>query len=299
MNQDSLQYKLVTFYKYVDIDDTLLLQSELLNYCSSYGLKGKIYVASEGINASVSGSAEVVDNFKNYIRSIIFFRDVIFKEDITGFVAYSKLFVRIKNELVNLGVPGLTPKNGGKRLKPKDLVSFYSEGRDFIIVDTRNSYESRIGHFKNALLPEITNFREWPEVVKNLEQYKDKTVITYCTGGIRCEKASAYMVEQGFRDVYQLDGGIVTFLKECPDTVWEGGMFVFDERRVVEANTREELRYTAKCIHCGTPTAYHINCHNLDCDKIIVCCHECKVKYDYSCSDDCKKAPNRRPKRYG
>ncbi|HEY7750971.1 MAG TPA: rhodanese-like domain-containing protein, partial [Ignavibacteriaceae bacterium] len=123
---------------------------------------------------------------------------------------------------------------------------------------------------------------------------KDKTIVTYCTGGIRCEKASAYLVERGFKDVYQLDGGIVNFTKKFPDTFWEGGIFVFDERRVVNPNVSEELKHIAKCYFCGNPTSYYINCHNVDCDKIIVSCHECKVENEYCCSDECRKSLNKR-----
>ena len=166
--------------------------------------------------------------------------------------------------------------------------------KDFVIIDTRNWYESKIGRFKNALTPHITHFREWPKVVETLSEYKDKTIVTYCTGGIRCEKASAYLREQGFKDVYQINGGILNYIQQFPDTYWEGGMFVFDDRRVFEPNTKEELKYTANCHFCGKPTAYHINCHNSNCDKIIVCCHDCKVENEYCCSDECRESLNKR-----
>jgi UPF0176 protein len=145
----------------------------------------------------------------------------------------------------------------------------------------------------------MKNFREWFNVAEELKEYKDKPVITYCTGGIRCEKASAYLVEQGFKNVFQLDGGIVNYVKQYPDSYWEGSVFVFDERRIVEPNSREELKHIANCHFCGKPTSYYINCHNLDCDKIIVCCHDCKTANDYCCSDECRKSGNRRKKFYG
>ena len=186
-------------------------------------------------------------------------------------------------------------EHGGKRLSPEELLRLYEEGKDFVIVDARNWYESKIGKFKNAITPPMKNFREWKKVVdEDLKEYKNKTVVTYCTGGIRCEKASAYMVERGFNDVYQLDGGIVNFIKKFPDTYWEGGMFVFDERRVVNPNSKEELKHIAQCHFCGKPTSYYINCHNVDCDKIIVSCHECKVKNEYCCSDECRESLNKR-----
>jgi UPF0176 protein len=179
------------------------------------------------------------------------------------------------------------------------FLDFYKTGKDFIIVDARNSYESNIGKFKNAVTPQMQNFRQWPLAVESLKDFKDKTIVTYCTGGIRCEKASAYLVEHGFKDVYQLDGGIVTFTKKYPDTYWQGGIFVFDERRVVEPNNDHKLKYISNCYFCGIPTAYYINCHNLDCDKIIVSCHKCKVENNYCCSEECRKSVNKRDKYYG
>ena len=141
----------------------------------------------------------------------------------------------------------------------------------------------------------MKNFREWKKVVdEDLNEFKDKTVVTYCTGGIRCEKASAYMVESGFKNVYQLDGGIVNFIKKFPDTYWEGGMFVFDERRVIVPNSKQELKHIGKCHFCGDPTSHYINCHNLECDRIIVSCHKCKVANDYCCSDECRRSPRKR-----
>jgi len=116
---------------------------------------------------------------------------------------------------------------------------------------------------------------------------------------VRCEKASAYMLANGFKDVYQLDGGIISFTKKFPDTYWQGGIFVFDERRVVEPNIKDELKYISSCYFCRKPTSYYINCHNLECDKILVSCHECKIENDYCCSDECRSSVNRRKRYYG
>ncbi|HQJ46137.1 MAG TPA: rhodanese-like domain-containing protein, partial [Ignavibacteriaceae bacterium] len=220
--------------------------------------------------------------------------DIWFKETPTDTIAFTKMRVRVKNEIVNSGLNQTSLEHSAPKLTPEQLLKFYEEKKDFIIVDARNWYESKIGKFKNAITPQITHFREWPKVVESLNEYKDKTIVTYCTGGIRCEKASAYMREQGFKNIFQMNGGILNFIQKYPDTYWEGGMFVFDDRRVFEPNTREELKYTATCHFCGKPTAYHINCHNLDCDKIIVCCHECKVKNEYCCSDKCRASSNKR-----
>ncbi len=292
-------FRVLLFYKYVYVEDPGQFVSEHLEWCSNHDIKGRVFVAGEGINGTVSGEAANIEEYKNNLRSYSYFKDIIFKEDYSEEHAFFKMHVREKKEIVNSSLGGTSLKNGGKRLTPEKLLEFYENGKDFIIVDARNIYESEIGRFKGAVTPHLRNFRDWPKAVESLAANKDKTIVTYCTGGIRCEKASAYMVEQGFKDVYQLDGGIVTFAKKFPDTYWEGGVFVFDERRVVEPNTRPELKHGSKCYYCGKPTSYYINCHNQNCDKIIVTCHECKVKNDYCCSDECRRSTNKRDRYFG
>lgn len=293
------KYKVISFYKYVNVDDPESLAKEHLEWCLQNGIKGKIYLAKEGINGSVFGDNEVTENYINHLRSYKIFEDVWFKETHTDEIAFSKMHVRVKSEIVNSGLYDTSLKNTAPKLTPEQLLKFYEDKKDFVIVDARNWYESKIGRFKNAITPHITHFREWPKVAESLQEYKDKTIVTYCTGGIRCEKASAYLREHGFKDVYQIDGGILNYIQQFPDTFWEGGMFVFDDRKVVEPNTKEELKYTSNCHFCGKPTAYHINCHNIDCDKIIVCCHDCKIENEYCCSDECRASENKRKVIYG
>lgn len=288
------KYKVLSFYKYVNVDDPENLAKEHLDWCANNSVKGKVYFANEGINGSVFGDDETIENYKTHLKSYKIFEDVWFKETETDVIAFNKMYVRVKSEIVNSGLFKTSLENSAPKLTPEQLLKFYEEKKDFIIIDTRNWYESKIGKFKNAITPHITHFREWPKVVETLEEFKDKTIVTYCTGGIRCEKASAYLREQGFKDVYQINGGILNYIQKYPDTYWEGGMFVFDERKVFEPNTKEELKYTATCHFCNKPTAYHINCHNQNCDKIIVCCHDCKVEKDYCCSDECRESNNKR-----
>jgi UPF0176 protein len=288
-------YKVILFYKYVKVEHPEAKVQEHLNWCLQNDIKGRVFFANEGVNGTVSGTIENIENYKVHLTSFPEFNDVWFKEDVADKHAFRKMHVRLKNEIVSGDLEAVSLEHGGKRLDPEDLLRLYEDGKDFVIVDARNWYESKIGKFKNALTPPMKNFREWKKVVdEDLKEYKNKTVVTYCTGGIRCEKASAYLVERGFKDVYQLDGGIVNFIKKFPDTYWQGGMFVFDERRVVNPNSKEELVHIAECHFCGKPTSYYINCHNVDCDKIIVSCHECKVKNEYCCSDECRASLNKR-----
>jgi len=293
------KYKVISFYKYVEVENPEGLAKEHLNWCLKNGILGKVYLAKEGISGSVFGNDEAISKYKNHLKSFNTFENIWFKEIPTDQIAFKKMHVRVKDEIVNSGLHETKLENTAPKLTPEQLLKFYEGGKDFVIVDARNWYESKIGKFKNAITPQITHFREWPKVVESLEEYKDKTIVTYCTGGIRCEKASAYMLEQGFKDVYQIDGGIINYIQQFPDTYWEGGMFVFDDRKVVEPNTKAELKYTANCHCCNKPTSYYINCHNLDCDKIIVCCHECKVENEYCCSDKCRLSLNKRKVFYG
>jgi len=293
------KYKVISFYKYVDVENPKSLATEHLDWCLANGVKGKVYLAKEGISGSVFGNDEVTSKYKNQLKSYKIFENVWFKETPTDQVAFNKMHVRVKNEIVNSGLNKTSLEYTAPKLTPEQLLKFYEHKKDFVIVDARNWYESKIGKFKNAITPQITHFREWPKVVESLSEYKEKTIVTYCTGGIRCEKASAYMREQGFKDVYQIDGGILNYIQQFPDTYWEGGMFVFDDRRVFEPNTKEELKYTANCHFCGKPTSYHINCHNIDCDKIIVCCHDCKIENEYCCSDECRASKNKRKEYHG
>ncbi len=293
------QYRVLLFYKYASVENPEDLVKEHLDWCLNNDIKGRVYISSEGINGTVSGTIENIEKYKQTLRSYPQFSDIIFKEDEEEKHGFDRMHVRVKKELVYSKLDDTSLEHGGKRLSPEELLEFYENGKDFVIVDARNWYESQIGHFKNAVTPPMKNFREWKKAVDDLKEFKDKTVVTYCTGGIRCEKASAYMVEQGFKDVYQLDGGIVTFAKKYPDTVWQGSVFVFDNRHVVEPNTKSELKNVAECSFCGEPTSYYINCHNQNCDKIIVTCHKCKVENEYCCSDECRNSTNKRDRYYG
>jgi len=271
-------HKVILFYKYVNVEQPEQIVNDHLQWCLSHDIKGRVFFAKEGVNGTVSATNANIELYKKYLTGYPVFSDILFKEDEVEDHVFKKMHVRLKNEIVNGEFEKVSLENGGKRLAPEDLLKFYDEGKDFLIVDARNWYESRIGRFKNAITPPMKNFRDWKKVAdKDLAEYKNKTVVTYCTGGVRCEKASAYLVEKGFNDVYQLDGGIFNYIKKYPDTYWEGGMFVFDERRVINPNTKEELMHIANCYFCGKPASYYINCHNVDCDKIIVSCHDCKV----------------------
>jgi UPF0176 protein len=292
-------YKVLLFYKYITFPDPEKFCKEHLLFCQQNNILGRIWIAHEGINGTVSGLSEDIEKYKSGIRKYPEFSDIWFKEDIYDTHTFNKIHVRVKEEIVNASFGEVDLSKTAKRLKPEELNKFYEDGKEFIIVDARNDYESRIGKFKNAITPGMKTFRDWTEVAEELTPYKDKMIVTYCTGGIRCEKASAYLVEKGFKDVYQMDGGIWNYINQYKDMYWEGSVFVFDERRIVTPNTKEEIKHIGKCYYCGKSSSYYINCHNQDCDKLFVTCDECKVENDYCCSDRCRQSPNRRKRVHG
>ncbi|HOI28853.1 MAG TPA: rhodanese-related sulfurtransferase [Melioribacteraceae bacterium] len=292
-------YRVLLFYKYVDFPNPEKFMEDHIVFCKANDILGRVWISSEGINATVSGTLENIEKYKSEIRRYIEFSDIWFKDDGADGHAFRKIHVRIKKEIVNASFGKVDLSKTGKRLKPDQLNRFYEEGKDFVIVDARNNYESNIGRFKNAITPDMETFRDWPSITEKLADYRDKTVVTYCTGGIRCEKASAYLVENGFKDVYQMDGGIWNYINQFPDKYWEGSVFVFDERRIVSPNTIEEIKHIGSCYYCGKPSSYYINCHNQNCDKMLITCQDCKVENDYCCSDECRKSDNRRNKVHG
>lgn len=292
-------YSVLLYYKYVKFSNPEAFRQMHYDFCQKNGIRGRVFIAFEGINGTVSGTDESITLYKEHIRSFPEFSDIVFKEDKTEGHCFKKLIVRFRREIVSSSLEDIMPGEGVKRLKPEQLKSFYDEGKDFIIVDARNDYESMIGYFRQAMIPQIKNFRQWSDVAEQLKSHKERTIVTYCTGGIRCEKAAAYLSSQGFKDVYQLDGGIINYIKQFPDTHFLGSLFVFDERRSIEVNTMPEIKHVARCYFCNEPASYYINCHNQDCDKIIVSCQKCKIENEYCCSEQCRKSKNKRKKIHG
>jgi len=292
-------YGVLLFYKYVTFSEPEKFVEDHIVFCKSNGILGRVWISYEGINATVSGLLENVELYKHEIKRYNEFSDVWFKEDKYSSHAFKKIHVRFKKEIVNSSFGSIDLTKTATKIDPHYLNELYESRKDFLIIDARNEYESRIGKFKNAITPQLKTFRDWPDFVDSLKGLENKTIITYCTGGIRCEKASAYLIEKGFKDVYQINGGIWNYINEYPDKFWEGSMFVFDERRIITPNEKEELKHIGKCHFCGTATSYYINCHNQNCDIILLTCDECKTKNDYCCSESCKRSKNQRPVFHG
>jgi len=278
--------KVILFYKYAKIENTLKFRENHLNFCKNLGVRGRILVAGEGINGSVSGTKEQIEEYKKELSKNHIFRNIEFKEDDCLMHPFNRMVIKIKPELVRFE-QNVDLKNTGKHLSAEEFLRMAKE-ENSIILDARNDYESKVGKFKNAITPQIKTFREFPQVLEQIEEHKDKKILMYCTGGIRCEKASAYLKENGFNDVYQLHGGILTFGKHLPDTIWEGKCFVFDKRIISEINDQKNLPIS-NCELCNIPCDLYKNCKNNECDEFFSTCLKCEKDFGGCCSKECFK----------
>lgn len=294
MNQE---YRVLLYYKYVTIQNPEEVTQEHLHYCKDLGLKGRIIIAAEGINGTVSGTIEQTDAYMKYMEEHSLFAGTIFKIDEAPEHAFKKMRVRCRPELVTLRLEDDVDPNiqTGKHLKPQE---FYKEMQkeDTVVIDARNDYEYDLGHFRGAVRPDILNFRDLPDWIReNKQVFEGKKILTYCTGGIRCEKFSGWLLKEGFEDVSQLDGGIVTYGKdpEVQGDLWDGQLYVFDERISVPVNQKEHV-IVGKDHFSGEPCERYVNCANPECNKKILCSEENEHRYLRSCSHECRVHPRNR-----
>ncbi|AKG24058.1 oxygen-dependent tRNA uridine(34) hydroxylase TrhO [Calothrix sp. 336/3] len=243
-----------TFYKFVKLPDFLAMQAPLLSYCQEQSVKGTILLAEEGINGTIAGSRDAIDAVLCFLRSDRRLADLQHKESVAKTFPFERMKVRSKKEIVTIGLPEIDPtEQVGTYVTPQEWNQLISDP-EVVVIDTRNDYEVDIGTFKRAENPHTETFREFPEYVRqNLNPNQHQKVALFCTGGIRCEKASAYMLAQGFSQVYHLQGGILKYLEEVPPeaSLWEGECFVFDERVAVRHGL--ELGSYEMCLSCGHP----------------------------------------------
>ena len=241
----------VTFYKFVHLADIVALRETLLDLCQSQGIYGTILLAEEGINSTIAGSREGIDAVLAALRVDTRFHDLIVKESYTHTMPFKKMKVRLKKEIVALKVDGVDPNEVvGTYVEPQDWNALIRDP-DVIVIDTRNDFETQVGTFRGAINPQTEAFHEFPNFVQdNLDPTQHKKVAMFCTGGIRCEKATSYMLQQGFEEVYHLNGGILRYLENVSpdDSLWDGECFVFDER--VAVNHALEPGQTRFCEVC-------------------------------------------------
>lgn len=248
----SEQFVITAFYKFVHLPDYQDLQQPLLELCHQNEIRGTILLAEEGINSTIAGSREGIDHVIESLRDDSRFAELVTKESYAAYNPFKRMKVRLKQEIVRLKVDGIDPNQQvGTYLEPDEWNQLISDP-DVLVIDTRNDYEYQIGSFQNAINPKTESFWEFPDFVQsNLDPIQHKKVAMFCTGGIRCEKATAYMLQQGFEEVYHLHGGILRYLElvEPEDSLWQGECFVFDERVAVDQNLAPGK--ACLCEHCN------------------------------------------------
>ncbi len=292
LQKDPVKRVTLSFYKYAQINDPQAFRDELYAWWDALGVLGRTYMAKEGINAQISVPEQQIEQFKTLLNSYEMFRgmrlNVAVEAEGKSFFA---LTIKVKDKIVadSLTDPTFDPSNTGTHLNAK-AWNQASEEPDVIIVDMRNHYESEVGHFENAITPDVTTFREQlPMVAQLLAEQRDKKILMYCTGGIRCEKASAFMKHNGFENVFQLEGGIIEYDRQVRaeglENKFLGKNFVFDER----LGERISPDVIAQCHQCGQPSDTHTNCANLYCHILFIQCDNCCEKYARCCSEKCSE----------
>jgi UPF0176 protein len=241
-------------YKFVSLPDYSAMRPPLLTVMTRENIRGTLLLAHEGINGTVAGTRASIDALLKWLRNDPRLADIDYKESLTDAFPFNRAKVKLKKEIVTLGVEGVDPnRNAGAYVKPKDWNQLISDP-DVLVIDTRNDYEYQVGTFKNAINPKTDSFRQFPDFVKaHLDPEKHKKIAMFCTGGIRCEKSTAYLKEQGFGEVYLLKGGVLKYLEEVPpeETLWQGECFVFDER--VTVNLHLQKGQYDQCNACRMP----------------------------------------------
>lgn len=292
LKEEKILRKTISFYRYVNIPNPEKLRDELFLMWSNLNCFGRIYLAQEGINAQMSVPDENWDEFVKQLYSLAYFKDVPFKHAVDGNgKSFYKLIVKVRQKIVADGIndPNFDPSHTGTYLNAREFNEAIND-ENTIVIDMRNHYESEVGRFDRAFCPDADTFREeLPQVIDHLKGQEDKKIVMYCTGGIRCEKASAYFKYKGFKDVNHLHGGIIQYAKEIKEqnleSKFRGVNFVFDER-IGERITNDIL---SECHQCGKPCDTHVNCKNDDCHLLFIQCSECAEKMRGCCTPECMR----------
>lgn len=289
------EFVTISFYKYAKIANPQLFRDYLYQLLDNLKVVGRIYVANEGINAQISVPTDQLNNFRNDLYSIDFLEGVRLNVAVAEEGAefpFLKLKVKVRNKILADGLNDETfdVTNIGKHLTAGEFNALTAQ-EDTILIDFRNHYEHEVGHFQGAILPDVDTFRDsLPHIEETyLKGNEDKNIVMYCTGGIRCEKASAYFKHRGFNNVHQLEGGIIKYANDCKENGLEnkfiGKNFVFDERR----GERITDDIVSNCHQCGAPADVHTNCANEACHLLFIQCENCKTEFENCCSNECKE----------
>ena len=287
--------KIILYYQFAPIADPQAVVLWQRSLCQRLNVRGRILVSGKGINGTLGGDIEDLKTYIKETRQLPALKSTEFKWSPGGREDFPKLSIKARSETVTLGLPESVQVDergivdGGERIKPEALDEFMTANPDAVLFDGRNNYESAIGKFKNAITPDVHTFKELPAELDKPEYQalKDKKVVTYCTGGIRCEPLTALMKQKGFKQVYQLHGGIVKYGEAKKDTgLWEGKCFVFDRR--MHVGFSENSKDIGTCVHCQATTSNYKNCANQACNNLVLMCNNCAGLIDV-CSAECQQ----------
>lgn len=289
-------FRVLLYYRYAPIDDPEAYVREHRELCERLELRGRILIGREGINGTVSGTVSGTRGYIDAMHADPRTAEMPFKIDDCDGHVFRKLSIKVRDEIVTLCLDGesdIDPNEiTGTRLSPAEFARAM-EDENAVLIDGRNDYESDLGRFKDALCPDVEHFRDFPEWLhQHAGELEGKKVLTYCTGGIRCEKLSGLLVKEGFENVYQLDGGIINYSQD-PATRgrnFDGLCYVFDERVGVEVNHTETWKIISKCRHCGEPSPRYRNCGWVECNAQIFVCENCEDEFGRFCDERCRDA---------
>ena len=260
---DTLKISNITGYKFIPITDRKSLQGKIQKHSNKLGLKGTVLISEKGLNFSIAGEHKAIQDFIKFLRSDKRFSEIDIKTTYNEYQPFRKMLVRIKKEIISMGIDEIDPSTfTGEKITPKELQDKLNNNEDIVLLDTRNEYEVRLGTFEDAVDLNLDSFRDFPNKIMSLDQkMKNKEIVMFCTGGVRCEKASALMLKNGFKNVKQIDGGVIKYFEDTGGSYWNGDCFVFDDRVALDKNLNE-TDYIL-CFRCREP----LNKKEIDSDK--------------------------------
>lgn len=286
--------KIILYYKFTPIENPEMMRLWQRALCEKLNLKGRIIISKHGINGTLGGDIDDLKTYSKESKEFPGFKGTVYKWSDGGREDFPKLRIKVRPELVAFGVPDEVKVDergivgGGKHLKPEEVNNLVKErGDDVIFFDGRNAYEAAVGKFENAVIPETRTSHDFIRAIEDpkYDAIKDKPIVTYCTGGIRCEILSALMKNRGFKEVYQIDGGIVKYGEKYKDDgLWEGSLYIFDDRMGMKFS--DKAKDIGTCIHCKGKTSNYENCANKACNDLVLICENCRTTND-TCSTKC------------
>ncbi|MCH9611450.1 MAG: rhodanese-related sulfurtransferase [Chlamydiae bacterium] len=291
-----MTYYALAYYIFEKIEEPKREVKKHKRFLDDLDATGRIYISEEGMNGQMSGSHEACEKYIAFLRQDPRFAKIHFKIHVVEENIFPRMTVKYRENLVALGEKA-DIADGGEHVSPAKWREMIESDEEYLLIDVRNDYEWKIGHFEGADLPPLKNFRDFPGYADRLKEQVDPSktkVMMYCTGGIRCELYSALLKKRGFDTVFQLDGGVINYGQKEGQKHWKGSLFVFDDRLACSIDD-QPAKPISHCSFCEESTDKYFNCANMDCNELFLCCDECALKRGAVCSDGCAKAPRRRP----